>query len=92
MFYVYIIGNSKPVLYIGVTSDIKKRIWQHKNKEVEGFSSKYNLNKVLFFEEFVNIEDAISSEKSMKNWKREWKLNLIRKDNPSFNDLAKDWY
>ena len=92
MFYVYIIGNSKPVLYIGVTSDIKKRIWQHKNKEVEGFSSKYNLNKVLFFEEFVNIEDAISSEKSMKNWKREWKLNLIRKDNHSFNDLAKDWY
>ena len=92
MGYIYIIGNAKPVLYVGVTSDLNKRIWEHKNKIIKGFSYKYNLNKLLFFEEFPTIIQAIEMEKKIKNWHRDWKLNLIKQSNPTFEDLAKGWY
>lgn len=91
-YYVYILTNkSNTVLYIGVTSDLNKRIYEHKNKLIEGFSSRYNLSKLVYFEITNNIEDAIAREKQLKRWHREWKINLIKKANPKFCDLSVDW-
>lgn len=89
--YVYIITN-KPdgTLYIGVTSDLPKRIWEHKNKAVEGFSKKYNLDKLVWYEVFDNVENAIMKEKQMKEWQREWKINRIHEMNPNWNDLYEE--
>ena len=89
--YIYILTNkSNNVLYIGVTSDLKKRIWEHKNKVVDGFTKKYNLDKLVYFEAGENIESAIEREKQLKNWHREWKFNLIKAQNPEFKDLYYD--
>jgi putative endonuclease len=85
--YVYIIGNEKPVLYIGVTSNLVKRISQHKQHVIKGFSSKYHIIKLLYFEEYPTIIEAIEREKQLKNWHRQWKLNLIITVNPIFRDL-----
>ncbi len=89
--YIYILTNkNNNVLYIGVTSDLKKRIWEHKNKVVDGFTKKYNLDKLVYFEAGENIENAIEREKQLKNWHREWKLSLIKTQNPEFKDLYYD--
>ena len=89
--YIYILTNkSNNVLYIGVTSDLKKRIWEHKNKVVDGFTKKYNLDKLVYFETGENIESAIEREKQLKNWHREWKFNLIKIQPPEFKDLYYD--
>ena len=89
--YIYILTNkNNNVLYIGVTSDLKKRIWEHKNKVVDGFTKKYNLDKLVYFETGENIESAIEREKQLKNWHREWKFNLIKAQNPEFKDLYYD--
>ena len=78
---------TKP-LYVGVTSNLANRVWEHKNKiNPESFTAKYNLNKLVYFEIFNNIEEAISREKQLKRWHREWKLNLIKSINPTFVDL-----
>jgi len=88
-YYVYILGNEKPTLYIGVTSDLIKRINEHKQKVVKGFTQKYSIDKLLYFEIYADIHDAIKREKKLKNWHRSWKLNLIKSDNPKFEDLYK---
>ena len=89
--YVYILTNKENgTLYVGVTSDLIKRIWQHKNKFVEGFSKKYDLNKLVYYEVFNDIENAITREKQLKNWHRQWKINLINQQNPNWADLHKD--
>ena len=88
--YVYILGNNRPTLYIGVTSDLNKRLNEHKAGEIEGFSNKYNLKKLLYFEYYEDINDAIAREKQLKRWHREWKLNLIKEMNPQFEDLSID--
>ena len=75
------------VLYTGVTDDLVKRVWQHKNKVVGGFTKKYNLIKLVYYEVFESIIEAINREKQIKNWKRAWKLNLIKSKNPNFDDL-----
>lgn len=78
-YYVYIITNKlNSVLYIGITSNLVKRIWEHKNKVVDGFSNKYNLNKLVYYEICNDIEQAIKREKQLKNWHRAWKDNLIK--------------
>ena len=66
---------------------MSKRIWEHKNKVIEGFSKRYNLNKLVYFEVFNDIENAIKREKQIKNWHREWKINKIKEKNPDFTDL-----
>ena len=92
-YYVYIITNKKEgVLYIGVTNNLERRIFEHKNKLVKGFSSRYNLDKLIYFEKFQYIKEAIRREKNMKKWKREWKINLIVEENPNWEDLSKDWF
>ncbi|MBE7704171.1 MAG: GIY-YIG nuclease family protein, partial [Cyanobacteria bacterium SIG28] len=78
-------------LYIGVTSNLQKRVWEHKNKVVKGFTEKYNVNKLVYYELTDSIETAINREKQLKRWHREWKINLIKEINPEFKDLSLDW-
>ncbi len=88
MFYVYILTNeSNNVLYIGVTSDICERVYQHREQLVEGFTQKYNVHKLVYYEQFEEVYDAISREKQLKNWRRQWKIDLIEKENPDWVDL-----
>jgi putative endonuclease len=87
-FYVYILASDMyGTLYIGVTSDLKKRVWEHKNKVVEGFTGKYSVDKLVHYEIFEDAGNAIKREKRYKKWNREWKLDLIQKSNPGWNDL-----
>ena len=87
-YYIYIITNhEETVLYTGFTNDLIRRIYEHKNKLLEGFSSKYNLNKLVYYEVFDNPEDAIKREKQVKKWPRKWKLDTINKFNPDWVDL-----
>jgi len=86
--YVYILANEQNgTLYIGVTSDLIKRIWQHKNKVVPGFTCQYNVDKLVFFEEHGSIVETIQREKGLKKWLRKWKLRLIEENNPNWIDL-----
>ncbi|MDZ7683229.1 MAG: GIY-YIG nuclease family protein [Fodinibius sp.] len=86
--YVYILTNkSKSTLYIGVTSFLDKRILDHKHGEGSKFSAKYNLEILLYYEKYPNIGEAIEREKQLKNWHRDWKLNLIKETNPDLEDL-----
>ena len=90
--HIYIMANNKnTTLYIGVTSNLPQRVYQHKLKMTPGFSAKYNLIKLVYFESFENMYDAISREKQLKNWRREWKNNLIERVNPQWLDLSTDW-
>lgn len=87
-YYIYIITNKKNgTLYIGVTSDIKKRIFQHKEKLVEGFSKEHSLDKLVYYEISNDINSAIQREKQLKKWKRQWKINAIEKKNYNWDDL-----
>jgi len=86
-YYVYIMGNQRPTLYIGVTNDLVRRVYEHKQDFVEGFTKKFKLHSLLYFEEFGSIEDAILREKRLKHWNREWKLALIQNSNPNLRDL-----
>lgn len=86
-YYVYIMGNERPTLYIGVTNNLIKRVFEHKNELVEGFTKQYIIHKLLYFEEHLDINQAILREKQLKKWKREWKLRLIREKNPLLKDL-----
>lgn len=79
-------------IYIGVTSELCYRVFQHKNKLIKGFTSKYNVDKLVHFEVFETPEEAILREKQLKGWRREKKLYLIKKKNPELKDLAEDWY
>ncbi|WP_367889325.1 GIY-YIG nuclease family protein [Vibrio rotiferianus] len=81
-------SNNNAVLYIGVTSQLPQRMWQHKNGIVEGFTKKYNVHKLVYFELFEDISTAISREKQLKQWRREWKLELVRESNPNFLDIS----
>ena len=91
-YYVYILGNAKPVLYIGVTKSLKEREWEYKNQVNPGsFVEKYKCFKLLHFEHFTDINSAIAREKQLKRWHREWKLNLIKEHNPTFRNLFEDF-
>jgi len=91
--YIYFMTNNhNNVLYIGVTSNLERRVWEHKNKVHEkSFTSKYNCNKLVYYESSNNIEDAIKREKQLKAWQRKWKNELVDKENPYWEDLSKEW-
>jgi putative endonuclease len=90
-FCVYILASRKNgTLYIGVTSELAKRVWQHKNKQVDGFTKKYNVDKLVYYEIHENAESAIQREKQIKKWNRRWKLRIIEKANPAWRDLYED--
>ena len=85
---VYILASKRNgTLYIGVTSDLAKRIWQHKNDVVDGFTKRYSVHYLVWYELHETMESAIGREKALKNWKRVWKLELIEKSNPGWQDL-----
>jgi putative endonuclease len=88
MFYVYLLA-SRPygTLYVGVTSDLVGRVWQHKKKAVPGFTARYAVDRLVWFESHDTVEEAIRREKRIKEWKRDWKINLIERDNPRWIDL-----
>ena len=91
-YYVYIMTNKSGTLYVGVTNNIKKRVHQHKNKLVEGFTNKYNINILLYYESFSDIYSAIAREKMIKGWLRQKKVELIKTINPDWSDLSTEWY
>ena len=87
-YYLYIMTNkTNTTFYIGVTNNIQRRVYEHKNELVQGFTSKYKLKKLVYHEVYNRIEEAIAREKQLKNWHREWKMNLIKSLNPDFKDL-----
>ncbi len=86
--FLYILTTRKnTALYIGVTANLEKRIWEHKNGVVKGHAKKYNITKLIYFEKYDGIEEAIHREKSMKKWKRDWKVELIEKANPEWREV-----
>ena len=90
-FYVYILASKRNgTLCTGVTSNLIKRIWQHKNGLVEGFSKEYNVKKLVYLEVHTNAESAITREKQIKKWRRAWKLRLIEEKNPEWKDLYEE--
>ena len=87
-FYVYILGSSRPTLYIGVTTNLAKRTWEHKTGVADSFTQKYAIHNLLNFEIHDSAESAITREKQLKKWKREWKMRLIQSQNPTLEDLS----
>ena len=88
MYYVYILASRKHgTLYIGVTNDLIRRVYQHKNDVVRGFTSRYGVHLLVWFEIYDDILNAITREKELKKWRREWKVNLIERSNPEWVDL-----
>ena len=90
LYFVYIISNSQLTpLYVGMTNNLEKRVYEHKNKLLpESFSSRYNLNKLLYWESGEDVNSVIAREKQLKNWHKSWKLNLIKSTNAKFQDLS----
>ena len=87
-YFVYILASKKNgTVYIGVTNNLLKRVYEHKNNLVEGFTQKYDVHNLVYYEKFRSIQDAITREKNMKKWKRKWKMELIEKSNPNWEDL-----
>ena len=90
-YYVYILTNkSNDVLYIGVTNNLKRRVFEHKQQTIPGFTNKYNVEKLVYFEQTHDVYSAISREKQLKKWRREKKLKLIQLQNPAWRDLYED--
>jgi len=91
-YYVYILTNkTDKVMYIGVTNNLERRIYEHKNKLIKGFTHKYNVNKLVYYEQTNNIEAAIVREKQLKGWIRKKKNNLVKGMNPDWKDLSECW-
>jgi putative endonuclease len=89
MYYVYILTNKyNTTLYIGVTNNLERRVFEHREGLLSGFTKKYKVHKLVYYEDTDDIGAAIAREKQLKNWHREWKFNLIRQENAAFNDLA----
>jgi putative endonuclease len=91
-YYVYIMSNMSKTLYVGVTSDLQRRVWEHRQKQMKGFTQTYNCTLLVYFESCPWVDDAIAREKQIKGWKRDRKLALIRETNPHWLDLAADRY
>jgi len=91
MYYVYILASQRNgTLYIGVTSRLAQRVWEHKAKTQKGFTSKYGIDQLVWYDGFDDVEAAIQREKTLKKWSRRWKLNLIESVNPEWRDLYDD--
>lgn len=87
-YYIYILSNKKNgVLYVGVTNNLLRRIYEHKQEQVEGFTKKYHIHNLVYYEQYEDVRNAITREKQIKKWDRKWKVELVEKDNPEWNDL-----
>ena len=90
-YYVCIVASPSRTLYVGVTNDLERRVWQHRHKTLGGFTAKHNISRLVWFEWFTRIDDAIAAEKRIKGWGRAKKLALIEAENPKWWDLSRDW-
>ena len=87
-YYVYLLASKRNgTLYIGVTNDLVRRVWEHKNNIIKGFTQKYSVHNLVYYEIIADIDSAIMREKQMKKWRRQWKIELIEKNNPDWKDL-----
>ena len=92
-YYVYILTNwNNKVMYIGVTNNLERRLYEHKNKLIKGFTQKYNVNKLVYFEETGDVFSALEREKEVKKWRREKKDALVLKVNDEWKDLSEEWF
>ena len=91
-YYVYLMTNRSGTLYVGVTNNVKRRVREHKDGQVEGFTKKYRIHRLVYFEVFDYIESAIAREKTIKGWLRQKKVHLIEQTNPQWADLSEGWY
>ena len=90
-YYTYILASKSRVLYVGLTNDLERRLFEHTQKIIKGFTSKSNVSKLVWYEFYENIRDAIAREKQIKGWRREKKLALIESMNPQWRDLSAEW-
>jgi putative endonuclease len=91
-YYVYIMTNKSRTLYTGVTNDLERRVYEHKHKLIKGFTSKYHITKLVWYETFPDIQQAIEGEKRIKGWVRSRKITIIEAQNPNWEDLSQVWY
>ncbi len=91
-YWVYLLASKSGVLYCGMTNDLERRVWEHKQRFVEGFTKKYNVNRLVWLEEFREVRDAIAMEKRIKGWSRAKKVKFIEEMNPQWKDLSEGWY
>jgi len=91
-YYVYMMTNRSKTLYTGVTNDLIRRVYEHKNKMIDGFTKKYNITKLVYYEETNDIQAAIAKEKQIKGWLRCKKIALIKSVNPKWIDLSEEWF
>jgi putative endonuclease len=91
IYFVYLLASRSRVLYVGVTNDLERRVFEHKHKLVRGFTAKYDVDRLLYFESTSNVLAAIAREKEIKGWRRSRKVALIESVNPSWQDLSSDW-
>jgi putative endonuclease len=91
-FFAYIVASRSHTLYVGVTGDLRKRVFEHKWKEHDGFAARYNCDRLVWFEIYQDVRLAIAREKQLKGWRREKKIGLIEKMNPAWVDLSREWY
>ncbi len=90
-YYVYILASAARVLYVGMTNNLDRRMWEHENKEFEGFTAKFNFCRLVYFESFDDVRKAIDREKQIKRWRREKKIWLIESINPDWHDMNQGW-
>lgn len=90
-YFVYILTNRSGTLYTGLTSNLMRRVFEHKNKHAEGFTTKYNISRLVYFEETGDVHAAIAREKQIKGWKQSKKIKLIECSNPNWEDLSSEW-
>ncbi len=92
-YYVYILASKRNgTLYVGVTNDLRRRMYEHKNGIIEGFTKKYSVNRLVYFEDSADVDAAIRREKQIKGWRRDKKIALIESANPDWEDLSKEWF
>ena len=91
-YFTYIMASRSRTLYIGMTSDLEKRVFEHKWREHDGFTERYNCDRLIWFERYQEVTQAIAREKQLKGWRREKKIALIERTNPAWIDLSRDWY
>ncbi|MGE3271631.1 MAG: GIY-YIG nuclease family protein [Chloroflexota bacterium] len=91
-FYVYMLASKTRRLYIGKTNDLARRVWEHKTKAIEGFTSRYNIDRLVWYETTPRATDAVARERELKGWRREKKIALIEAENREWADLSRGWF
>ena len=92
VYYVYILASKSRRLYVGVTNDLERRLYEHKSKLLDGFTKQYNIDRLVHFEQSTDVLSAITREKQIKRWNRSKKISLIESANPTWEDLSNEWY